>query len=186
MRLGDFLERARQIDDANPWHDFECARRRACDDAAFGGAVTILRDDRGRIERRRRAQHRTDIVRIGDLIEDDQRALAVRVNLLLQQIAEKHVVERVDFDHQSLMRRVARNESRKVGDLGIGNGNHRRQVELTERFARAPDALYGAIGVGERRQNGVATPEANGLAARVLTGGAAMAGKLSHNARPFP
>jgi hypothetical protein len=81
------------------------------------------------------------------------------------------------------MRRVARNESREVGDLGIADGNHRRQVELAERFARAPDALDGAFGVGERSQNGVAAPEANGLPARVLAGGAAMTGKLSHDAR---
>src|SRR3546814_3678023 len=102
---------------------------------------------------------------LGDLNEDDKRAHAVGVDLLLQQIAEIDAFERVYFDHQSLMRGVARDESRKIGDLGIADRNHRRQVELTQRFAGAPDALDGAFGVGERGENGVAAPETDGLAA---------------------
>src|SRR3546814_2975969 len=62
---------------------------------------SILRDDRRGVERRRRAEHRADIVRVGDLIEDDKRALAVGVDLLLQQIAEIDAFERVYFDHRS-------------------------------------------------------------------------------------
>src|SRR3546814_15103388 len=84
-------------------------------------AVAILRDDRRGVERRRRAEHRADIVRVGDLIENDERALAVGVDLLLQQIAEIDAFERVDLDHQSLMRGVARDESREIGDLGIAD-----------------------------------------------------------------
>src|SRR3546814_5029443 len=74
-------------------------------------AVAILRDDRRGVERRRRAEHRADIVRVGDLIENDERALAVGVDLLLQQIAEIDAFERVDLrseertsELQSLMR----------------------------------------------------------------------------------
>src|SRR3546814_2086928 len=94
-------------------------------------------------------------------------------------------VERVDLDHQPLMRRIARDESRKVGDLGVADRNHRRQVELAQGFARAPDALDGAVGVGERGENGVSTPETDSLAALVLAGRTTMSGKLSH-ARAFP
>ncbi len=167
MRLGDFLERARQVDDPHPRHDFERARRRARDDAAFGWAVAVLRDDRRRIERRRRAQHRADIVRIGDLVEDNERTLALRIHLFLQQVAEMDILERVDLDHQPLMRRVARDESREVGDVRIADRNHRRQVELAQCLARAPDALDVAFGVGERGENGVAAPETDGLTALV-------------------
>src|SRR3546814_16280726 len=98
----------------------------------------------------------------------DERALAVGVDLLLQQIAEIDAFEWVDLDHQSLMRGVARDESREIGDLGIADRNHRRQVELTQRFAGAPDALDGAFGIGERGETGVAAPETDGLAACIL------------------
>ena len=36
--------------------------------------MPILRDDAQRVERRRRTQDRADIVRIGDLIEDNDEA----------------------------------------------------------------------------------------------------------------
>src|SRR5690606_36001896 len=61
LRLGDLIERARQVDDAYPRHGFERTRRGARDDTAFGRAVSVLRDDGGSIEGRSRAKHRTDI-----------------------------------------------------------------------------------------------------------------------------
>src|SRR3546814_16071056 len=70
-------------------------------------------------------------------------------------------------------------------DLGVADRNQRRQVELAQGFARAPDALDGAVGVGERGENGVSTPETDSLAALVLAGRTTMSGKLSH-ARAFP
>ena len=132
-----------------------------------------------------RAQHRTDIVRVGDLVEDDERPRASRVDLVLEEVAEVDFLERIDLDHEALVRGIARDESRQVGDVGVADRNHRRQVELAQRFARAPDAFYGALGVGERGENGVASPETDGLAALARALRAAVTGKLSHG-RAFP
>ncbi len=122
-------------------------------------------------------------MRVGDLIEHHERALAVGIDLLLQQVTEIDVLERIDLDHQPLMRCVTRDQPREVGNLGVANRNHRGQVELPQRFARSPDAFDGAFGIGERRQNGVTAPETDGLAAGAWALRATVTGNLSHSAR---
>ena len=137
-RLGDFVERAGEVDDAHPGHDLQRARGGARERARFGRRVAVLRDDAERIERRRRAQDRADIVRIGHLIEHQQRPAVLRA--LLEQIAEPDILERLDLGDDALMRRVAGHQPAEIGDVGIDDREDRRQVERRQRLARAPDA----------------------------------------------
>jgi hypothetical protein len=57
--------------------------------------VPVLRDDAERIESGGRAQDRADVVRIGNLVEHNERALVILA--LDQQIGEPHFVERLHF-----------------------------------------------------------------------------------------
>src|SRR3546814_18550298 len=83
------------------------------------------------------------------------------------------------------MRRVARDKTGEIGDVGIGDRHRRRQVELGQRLARAPDTLDAPVGVGERREHGVAAPATDPRAALPLPFRASMTAKQAH-ARAFP
>jgi hypothetical protein len=100
-----------------------------------------LRHQRHRVERRGRPQYRPDIVWIGDLVEHDDRAARVAVD----HVAEMQLVEREAFEHEALVRRIARDEPAEVGDLGV----FERKVRLAARrrarqFPRAWPTACGA------------------------------------------
>ena len=85
-------------------------------------------DDGARAERGRRAQHRADILRIADLVEDDDDGPArCRVGAP-QHVVEIGLGERLDFERQPLVD-------------GCG-GQDRRKAAVIEhadrRFARSP------------------------------------------------
>ena len=71
-RLADFLQRSGEIDHPHPRHPLERAGRGLGDDSAFRRRMAVLGDDSDRSERRCRAQDGADIMRIGDLVEDQQ------------------------------------------------------------------------------------------------------------------
>ena len=120
--------------------------------------MAILGDDTKRIERRRRAQDRADIVRIGHLIEHQQRPPIVRA--LLQQIDQEDILQRIDLDDDALVRRVLRHQPPQIGRLGEGHRHLRREgPERLRRLARRPDAADRPLGVGEGGGDGVPSPE---------------------------
>ncbi len=160
-RLGDLVERAGEIDHAHPGHEFQRPGRRPRDYAGFGRGMAVLCDDAKRIERGGRAQDGADIVRIGDLIEHDDRPARGFVALaFLQQIAQPDVVERLDFRDNALVGRVARHHPAQVSHIGIDDGQDGRQLERGNGLARAPDLANHPVRVGERRGDGVAAIKA--------------------------
>ena len=122
----------------------------------FGRRVPVLGDDAERVERRRRAQDRADIVGVGDMVEHEQRP---PVRRLVEQVGEQHVGQPLDLGDQALVRRIARHQPAEIGDVGEGDGNAPVDLERGRRFAGRPDADDLALGIGERRGDGVAPPE---------------------------
>jgi hypothetical protein len=126
--------------------------------------MTILGDQRGHVERRARTQDRADIVRVGHLVENHQRASLG----LFEHFIERHIVERGAFEHETLMGRIARHEARQIDRLGIFHRQFTRQFSIMviehglNRLARAPQLLGGAVGVGEGGLDRVAAPEPHG------------------------
>ena len=84
----------------------------------FRRRVPVLGDQAERVEGRRRAQDRADIVRIGDLVEHDQGPPVLGP---VEQIGEQDVVEPLDLGDHALVRRVARHQPAEIGDVGIGD-----------------------------------------------------------------
>ena len=119
--------------------------------------MAVLRDDAECIERRRRAQDGADIVRIGHLIEHQHRAGVVAPGG--EQLVEEDILERIDLQHQPLVRCIARHHPAEIGDIGIDDRQHRRQFQLRQRLTRAPQLARGAFGIGERGRHGMPPPE---------------------------
>ena len=160
-RLGDLVEGAGEIDDADPGHRLQRARRGARDGARFGGRVAVLGDEAERAERRRRAQDRADVVRIGDLVEHDQRARVVLA--LREEVGEPHVLERLDLGDDALVRGIGGDELSQVGDVGVGHRDLGGHVELRGGLPGQPQLAHGTLGIGERGGDRVAAPEARAL-----------------------
>ena len=97
------IERARQIDRADQWHGVERAGGSLGQCAGCRRRAVLSDNDGIGAERRRRAQDRTDIVRIADLVEhDDDRAAWCHLGSA-QHILEVGAVERFDFERPSLV-----------------------------------------------------------------------------------
>ena len=122
--------------------------------------MAVLRDDADRPERRRRAQDRTHVVRIGHLIEDQKHRPFRRVR---QKLVEPGVLQRLDFDHHALVRGVRRNEATEVRRLGDGHRDVLRELHELRRLACRPGAQHLAVGIVERRRNRVLAPEARAV-----------------------
>jgi hypothetical protein len=84
----------------------------------------------------------------------------------IEQVAEPDVGERIDLDHQPLMRRVVRHQPAEIGDIGKGGRDGRIERQRGERLARAPHPADGALRIGEGRDHGVAAPEAGAAGRR--------------------
>ena len=70
---------------------------------------------------------------------------------LLEQVAEPHVLQRIDLGHQPLVRRVAGHQPAEVGDVGKGDRDRPAgSVEPGQRLARPPELAHDALGIGER------------------------------------
>ena len=98
--------------------------------------MAVLRDQRGGAERGGRAQDSADVVRVGHLVEYHHRPARVGVEYFV----EVQLIERLALEHQALMRRVACDQAREVGNLGEFEREVRRQlaVERGKAFARRP------------------------------------------------
>jgi hypothetical protein len=134
--------------------------------------VAVLRDQRGGIERRGGAQDRTEVMRIGHLVENDDRAVGVA----LEHVGQVHLVERQAFEHQPLVRRVARDESGEVGAVGVLERKVGRQfaVERGEALARGPQLAVAARGIVQRRFDRVAAPQPDGALRRAAGAASAL------------
>jgi len=94
-------------------------------------------NDAAGAERRRRAQDRADIVRIGDLIEhEDGRAALSHLNRA-QQILEIGVFERLDFESPALMHGALRQQPLEPGAV--------------QRLHRLTTAVLLGQGIGDQR-----------------------------------
>ena len=156
-RFRQFLERAGQIHHAHPRNDFQRATRGFRHRARFRRGVTVLRDDRRGTERRGRAQDRADVVRVGHLVEHQHRPA-----VLADHVIEEYVLQRRAFEHQPLMRRIARDQPGEIVRIGILDGKIRRQfaVEGIDALTRRPQLAVLALGVLERRFDRVPPPQA--------------------------
>jgi hypothetical protein len=155
--VSDLFERARQIDDSDPRHPLERSGCRFGDDAAFGGRVAVLGHDSERAECRRRAEDRADVVRIGDLVEDEQHgALAGRVKKAIQ----PDIVEHLDLDHHALVRRIVGNEPTKVRRLGKSHRQLLGECHRGRSLSRRPGAEDLALRIVERGRDRMLAPQA--------------------------
>ena len=117
--FADFIERAGEIDDAAPWQGFERTRCRAGEHAQFARRVAVLRHQRAGAKGRGPAHDRADIVRIGDLIEDDDRAVFAIARRFGEDIAEPDQFERFDFEHEALVRRIGGHQPAQIMIIAI-------------------------------------------------------------------
>ena len=163
--LGDLFQRAGEVDDARPRHALESARCGLGEDAALGRRMAVLGDDPDRSEGRGRAQDRADIMRVGDLVEDEQHGAFRRV---AEHVVEPDILERLDLDHHALVRRVVRHQPAEVGDVGEGHRNVLGELHEPRGFARRPGAKHLALGIVERRRDRVPAPEARAVGRAVL------------------
>lgn len=119
--------------------------------------MAILRDNRGRIEGRSRAHDGADIVRIGNLIEHHQRTGRVAA----QYLVKEDILQRIAIEHQSLMRRIARDQPGQVSRLGIFDREIGGQfaIKRGNAFAGCPKLAVVAIRVLECGFDRVAAPQ---------------------------
>ena len=98
-------------------------------------------------------------MRIGDLVEHDQRAGWIAV----QDILDIDIFERCAFKHQSLMRRIFGHEPAEIGCLGIFQRKIWREfaVQRFDTLARCPELAVLAVWVAQRRFHRMAAPKAH-------------------------
>ena len=131
-RVADLAERACEVDDAHPRHRFKRAARGTRQCPRLAGRMAVLRHQRDGAERRRRAQYRADIVRIGDLIEDDQRPGAGQH----EDVAEIRRNEFLDFKDDALVRCVGGDQPPEIGIVAILHDEAARQLGLHDEILR--------------------------------------------------
>ena len=117
--------------------------------------MAVLGDDRGGIEGSRRPQYRADIMRIGDLIEQQQRSIA----LLVQYLTEPDVGQGINIGDHALMRGIARNHPAEIRDIADYHGDIGRNFQRRQRLARDRNFLDHPIGIVERCLDRVPSPE---------------------------
>ena len=165
--LGDLVERPGQVDYPRPWHPLERAGRGLGQGPAFGRRMTVLGDDPDCSERRGRAQDGADIVRIGDLVEDQQQRFFGRIG---EQVGKPDILERLDLDHHALVRRIGGNQAAEVGGFGHDHRGILRKLHEVRGFARCPGLEQAPLGIVECRGDRMAAPEARapGIAAALV------------------
>ena len=119
--------------------------------------MPILRHDPKRIKGRSRAQNRAHIVRIGHLIENEERPVVPRP--FGEQITQPHFLKRFNLKHQALVRRVPRDHPAQISNVGIDDLQILGDNDLAHLFARAPQLAERAIGVVHRGINGMTPPK---------------------------
>ena len=121
--------------------------------------MPVLRDKRGGIEGGRGTEDGAEIVGIGNLVENYQRAPRIGV----EHFGEVDVLERLAVEHQALMGRVARDQAGEVGGVGVLDREIRGQlaVERGDAFARGPQLAVPALGILQGRLDRMAAPQAD-------------------------
>ena len=175
-RLGDFLQRSGEVDDADPRHALQRARRGLGQRAAFARRMAILGDDADRPERRGGAEDRADIMRVGDLVEHQQGGAFGRVG---EDVAEPDVLERRNLDHHALVRRVVGHQPAEIGDVGEAQRGCGIEGEFGRGVVGDPYARDPPLGIGERRGDRVPPPESRPPAAAPVASASLM---LCHGA----
>ena len=127
--------------------------------------MAVLGNDPDYPERRGGAQDRADIMRVGDLIEDQQHGPLSRA---AQDFVEPDLLERLGFDHHALVWSVARNQPAEVGDVGECHRNLLGKLHRRGRIARRPRAQDLPPGIVECGSDGVSAPEARAVGRAVL------------------
>ena len=127
--------------------------------------MAVLGNDPDRPERGGGAQNRADVMRIGDLIEDQQHGTLSRA---AQDFVEPDLLERFGFDHHALVGSIARNQPAEVGDVGECHRNLLGKLHRRGRIARRPCAQDLPPRIVERGCNGVTAPEARTVGRAVL------------------
>ena len=118
--------------------------------------MAVLRDDPDRAERRRRAQDRADIMRIGDLVEHQQHPALRGFG---QQVAEPHVLEWLDLDHYALVRRVGGDHPAEIGHLGAHHDEVLGEIHEARSLERGPRFQHPPLGIVERGRDRMLAPE---------------------------
>ena len=127
--------------------------------------MPVLGDDPDRSERRGRAQDRADVMRVGDLVEDQQHGALSRA---AQDLVEPDFLERLGLDDHALVRRVARDQAAEVGDVGQRHRNLLGELHRRGRVARRPRAQDLPPRIVERGCDRVLAPQP-GTARRAVT-----------------
>ena len=118
--------------------------------------MAILGYDPDRTERGGGTQDRSDIVRIGDLVEDEQHSTIWR---LRQHVSQPNILQRLDLDHYPLMRRVMRHHPSEIRRFGHDDRHFRRELHEVGRLACGPRLQHLAVGIIERSGNSMLSPE---------------------------
>ena len=155
--VADLLERPGEVHDARPRHALERTRCRLGDDSALGRRMPILCYNADCAKGGGGPQDGTHIVRVRDLVEDQQDGFLRSSG---QQVVEPMVIQRLDFDHHPLMRRIVRHQPAKVGDVCERHGDILGKLHKARRFTRRPGAKHLALRIVERRCDGVLAPQA--------------------------
>ncbi len=174
--LGHLVQRSGKIDHPHPGHTFQSAARRLGQGPRFGRGVPVLGDQGESVEGRSRAKDGADIVRIGDLVEDQKRP---PLGGVLQDVGEQKIVQPLDLGDQPLVRRVLRHEPAEIGRIGKGERHVLGQMHLRRRLAGRPDPDDVAIGIGECGTDCVPAPEARAVLG--LRGGTGFAAHICVN-----
>lgn len=132
--------------------------------------MAILRHHSNRIEGRRRTENRAYIVRVGDLIEDQDRPVIIFMGV--ENIGQPDILQRGYFRHNALMRRILRNKARQIGSFAKLEGNPLRHVDMRQGFTCSPDFQDSTLRVFKRGDDGMASPE---FGVATCLGGAAAA-----------
>src|SRR6476660_4524545 len=118
--------------------------------------MAVLGDNTDRSESRRGAQDRSDIVRVGDLVEDEQHSLFASA---AQKPIEPCVLERLDLDDHALVWRVMRNQPAEVGNVRQRDRYVLGKLHEGRCLAGCPGLQYLAIGIVERGGDSVLSPQ---------------------------
>ena len=144
-------ERAREVGDVDQRQPVERAGGGLGEDAGLGRGVARRGEDRVGAEGQRRAEDRADIVRVGDLVEDDDEAgFAERL--------DRERIERRDLDRDPLVHGLGAEQPVEVSGVASSGGDGQGRSGLGEAgqgVGRADDTQHGAPRVGEGGEHGM-------------------------------
>ena len=116
--IANLLERTGEVDHTCPWHTLQGSRGGFGDNPAFRWRMTILSDDTHRAEGGRRAKDRAEIMRVRDLVQNQENGAIFRI---LEKSVEPHVVQRLNLDDDALVRRIAGDQARRILRSGLSS-----------------------------------------------------------------